>query len=60
MVKASDADLIAAVKNGKGKMPANNGKAYRHADQGGDSLRPHFAEIVTGQKRESGRTHPAR
>jgi mono/diheme cytochrome c family protein len=26
IVKASDADLIAAVKNGKGKMPANNGK----------------------------------
>ena len=26
IVNASDADLIAAVKNGKGKMPANNGK----------------------------------
>lgn len=26
LVKASDADLIAATKNGKGKMPAYNGK----------------------------------
>jgi mono/diheme cytochrome c family protein len=26
VVKASDADLIAAVTNGKGKMPANKGK----------------------------------
>jgi mono/diheme cytochrome c family protein len=26
IVKASDADLIAAVTNGKGKMPANKGK----------------------------------
>jgi mono/diheme cytochrome c family protein len=26
IVKASDADLIAAVKNGKGKMPPNNGR----------------------------------
>jgi mono/diheme cytochrome c family protein len=26
VVKASDAELFAAVKNGKGKMPAENGK----------------------------------
>jgi mono/diheme cytochrome c family protein len=26
LIKASDADLIAATKNGKGKMPAYNGK----------------------------------
>ena len=26
IVKASDADLVAAVKNGKGKMPPYNGK----------------------------------
>ena len=26
VMKASDADLFAAVKNGKGKMPAENGK----------------------------------
>ena len=26
MIKASDAELFAAVKNGKGKMPAENGK----------------------------------
>jgi mono/diheme cytochrome c family protein len=26
LVKASDADLIAATKNGKGKMPAYSGK----------------------------------
>lgn len=26
IVKASDADLIAAVKTGKGKMPPNNGR----------------------------------
>lgn len=26
VIKASDADLFAAVKNGKGKMPAENGK----------------------------------
>jgi mono/diheme cytochrome c family protein len=26
VIKASDAELFAAVKNGKGKMPPNNGK----------------------------------
>ncbi len=26
LIKASDADLIAATKNGKGKMPAYSGK----------------------------------
>lgn len=46
LVKASDADLIAATKNGKGKMPAYAGKLTD------DQIRDVIAYIRTLQKKK--------